>query len=81
MKEIIIVKENIPRIKTFLEQENISYEIRSIPEGQIYQEPIRKFKKARPAKVDIFSDYGEALKDKELEAEKRMLEEMDDEEE
>ena len=66
MKEIIIIKENIPKIKTFLEQEHISYEI--------YQEPIRKFKKARPAKVNIFSDYGEALKDKELEAEKELLE-------
>ena len=73
MKEIIIVKENIPRIKTFLEQEHINYEI--------YQEPIRKFKKARPAKVDIFSDYGEALKDKELEAEKKLWEEMDNEDE
>ena len=73
MKEIIIIKENIPKIKTFLEQEHISYEI--------YQEPVRKFKKVRPAKVNIFSDYGEALKDKELEAEKRLLEEMDDEEE
>ena len=73
MKEIIIVKENIPRIKIFLEQEHINYEI--------YQEPIRKFKKIRPTRVDIFSDYGEALKDKELEAEKRLLEEMDDEEE
>jgi hypothetical protein len=72
MKEIIIVKENIPKIKTFLEQERINYEI--------YQEPLRKFKKARPAKVDIFSDYGEALKDEELEAEKKLLEEMDDEE-
>jgi len=81
MKEIIVIKENIPRIKTFLEQEHINYEIRSIPEGQVYQEPIRKFKKIRPAKVDIFSDYGEALKDKELEAEKRLLEEMNDEEE
>jgi hypothetical protein len=73
MKEIIIIKENIPKIKTFLEQEHISYEI--------YQEPVRKFKKVRPVKVNIFSDYGEALKDKELEAEKRLLEEMDDEEE
>jgi hypothetical protein len=72
MKEIIIVKENIPKIKTLLEQERINYEI--------YQEPVRKFKKTRPAKVDIFSDYGEALKDEELEAEKRLLEEMDDEE-
>jgi len=71
MKEIIIVKENIPKIKAFFKQENINYEI--------YQEPIKKFKKARPAKVNIFSDYGEALKDKELEAEKQLWEEMDDE--
>lgn len=81
MKEIIIIKENIPKIKTFLEKEHINYEIHSIPGGQTYQEPIRKFKKSRPVKVNIFSDYGEALKDKELEAEKRLLEEMDDEEE
>jgi hypothetical protein len=31
--------------------------------------------------MNIFSDYGEALKDKELEAEKKLLEETDDEEE
>ncbi|MCE8162878.1 MAG: hypothetical protein I3273_01070 [Candidatus Moeniiplasma glomeromycotorum] len=73
MKEIIIIKENIPKIKVFLERENINYEI--------YRESLKKFKKTRPVKVDIFSDYGEALKDKELEAEKRLLEEMDDEEE
>jgi arsenate reductase-like glutaredoxin family protein len=81
MKKIIIIKENIPKIKTFLDQEHINYEIHSISERQIYREPLKRFKKARPAKVDIFSDYGEALKDKELEAEKRLLEEMDDEEE
>jgi hypothetical protein len=73
MKEIIIVKENISKIKAFLEQEHINYEI--------YQEPLRKFKKVRPAKVDIFSDYGEAIKDKELEAEKKLLEEDCEEEE
>jgi hypothetical protein len=73
MREIIIIKENIPKIKSFLDTESINYEI--------YQEPLRKFQKVRPDKVDIFSDYGEALKDKELEAEKRLLEEMDDEEE
>lgn len=73
MKEIIIVKENIPKIKAFFERENINYEI--------YQEPVKKFKKPRPTKMNIFSDYGEALKDKELEAEKQLLEEMDDEEE
>jgi hypothetical protein len=81
MKEIIIIKENIPKIRAFLEQEHISYEIRSIPKGKIYQEPLRKFKKARPAKVDIFADYGEAIKDKELEEEKKLLEEDYEEEE
>ena len=35
MKEIIIIKENIPKIKNFLEQENINYEI--------YQEPVNIF--------------------------------------
>lgn len=73
MREIIIVRENIPKIKAFFEQQNINYEI--------YQEPVKKFKKSRPVRMNIFSDYGEALKDKELEAEKRLLEEMDDEEE
>jgi hypothetical protein len=73
MKEIIIVRENIPKIKALFKQEKISYEI--------HQEPFKKFKKSRPSRVNIFSDYGEALKDKELEREKRLLEEMDDEEE
>ena len=36
MKEIIIIKENIPKIKTFLEQEQINYEI--------YQEPTEQKK-------------------------------------
>ena len=48
---------------------------------KICQKPKRKFKRLRPSKVDIFADYGEAIKDKELEKEKRLLEEMDDEEE
>ena len=73
MKEIIIVKENIPKIKELFKRENINYEI--------YQEPAKRFKKPRPVRMNIFADYGEALKDKELETEKRLLEEMDDEEE
>ena len=35
MKEIIIIKESILKIKSFLEQEHISYEI--------YQEPVNIF--------------------------------------
>ena len=73
MKEIIIVKENIPKIKNFLEEEHINYEI--------YQESISKFKKSRPVKIDIFADYDKAIKDQELETEKNLLEEDYEEEE
>ncbi|CAG8784404.1 5256_t:CDS:1, partial [Cetraspora pellucida] len=70
---IIIIKENIPKIKAFLEQEHISYEF--------YQEPLKKIRKPRPVKKDIFADYGKVLKDKELEAEKKLLEDADENEE
>lgn len=73
MKQIIIIKENVLHIKQLLDKEHCSYEI--------YQEPLRKFKKTRPEKVNIFSDYGDALKDKELKAEKKLLEEDYEEEE
>ena len=73
MREIIIVKENISKIKAFLEKEHIDYEIRSIPEGQIYQEPLNQ------KKHSVFANYGEAMKDKEREKEAQELE--NDEEE
>ena len=74
MNQLIIIKTNkAEKIKAFLDQEHIGYEI--------YQEPLRKLKKARPAKIDIFADYGEAIKDKELEEEKKLLEEGYEEEE
>jgi len=73
MEQLIIIKTaDVEKIRLFLDREHINYEI--------YQEPIKKFKKARPARVDIFADYGEAIKDKELEVEKSLLEEDYDEE-
>jgi hypothetical protein len=38
MREIIIVKENIPKIKTFLDMENISYEIYQEPRENIFSD-------------------------------------------
>jgi hypothetical protein len=38
--ELIIIKTNeTEKVKKFLQQEHINYEIQSIPEGQIYQAP------------------------------------------
>lgn len=73
MREIIIVKENVSHIRQLLDKENYPYEV--------YQQPLKKFKKTRPVRVNIFSDYGEALKDEELEVEKHLLEEDFEEEE
>ncbi|CAG8768442.1 6925_t:CDS:2 [Cetraspora pellucida] len=78
MREIIIVKDNIPKIKTFLEREQINYEIQQEPKN-LPNEKLLEYLETK-SKENIFADYDEALKDKELEAEKRLLEEMDDEE-
>jgi hypothetical protein len=79
MREIIIVKENIPKIKNFLEREKINYEVSHEPKN-LPNEKILEYLETK-SKENIFADYDEALKDKELEAEKRLLEEMDDDEE
>jgi hypothetical protein len=56
MKEIIIIKtDHGEKIKNFLDQENFSY--------KVYQEP------KSSSKIDIFANYGEAIKDKDREAE------------
>jgi len=70
MTEILIIRENISKIKNFLEREHINYEI---SQEANKTEKLREYIKAK-AQEDIFSDYGEALKDKELEAEKSLLE-------
>jgi len=72
MKEIIIInKENSGEIKQFLKSKRINYEI--------YNSNTPNFQQLRAKKIAMFADYGEALKDKELEAEKRLLEEGDEE--
>jgi hypothetical protein len=59
MKEIIIIETTKPqKLKNFLDQENFSY--------KVYREP-----KPSP-KIDIFANYGEAIKDKEREAELKL---------
>ena len=74
MKEIIIInKENSGEIKQFLKSKGINYEI--------YNSITPDFQQLRAKKIEMFADYGEALKDKELEAEKRLLEEAEEEEE
>ena len=72
MKEIIIInKENSGQIKQFLKSKRINYET--------YNSNTPNFQQLRAEKIAMFADYGEALKDKELEAEKKLLEEGDEE--
>ena len=74
MKKIIIVnKENSGEIEQFLKSKGINYEV--------YNSTIPNFQQFRAKKKEMFADYGEALKDKELEAEKKLLEEAEEEEE
>lgn len=67
MREIIIIKENIPKIKTFLDTESINYEI--------YQEP------QKTPKIDIFANYGEVIKNQEREKELKLWDNVDFDEE
>ena len=78
MTELLIIKTaNASKLKNFLTKNHIEHEI-------IYTEPLTIEKKTKKDKLreyieakskeDIFSDYGKAIKDKELEAEKELLE-------
>ena len=79
MKEIIIIETaNAEKLKNVLTKNHIEHQV-------IYNEPLitkkitSKKDKLREyiemkSKEDIFSDYGKALRDKELEAEKSLLE-------
>jgi len=77
MTELLIIKTaNANKLKTFLTKNHIEHQI-------IYTEPLTKnpIKKDKlreyiemKSKENIFADYGEAIKDKELEAEKSLLE-------
>jgi hypothetical protein len=78
MTELLIIKTaNAEKIKNVLGKNHIDYQI-------VYNEPLTDKKQTKKDKLreyieikskeNIFADYGEALKDKELEAEKSLLE-------
>jgi len=78
MTELLIIKTaDAGKIKTLLDKGKADYQI-------IYDEPLTTKKPSKKDKLreyieakskeNIFSDYGKALKDKELEAEKALLE-------
>lgn len=79
MTELLIIKTaNASKLKTILTKNHIEHQI-------IYTEPLTDKKSSSKkdklreyiemkSKENIFADYGEALKDKELEAEKSLLE-------
>jgi hypothetical protein len=78
MIELLIIKTaNAEKIKNVLDKNHIDYQI-------VYNEPLTDKKQTKKDKLreyinlksqeNIFADYGEALKDKELEAEKSLLE-------
>jgi hypothetical protein len=75
MTELLIIKTaDAGKVKTLLDKGKADYQI-------IYDEVIASRDKEKlrayiemKSKEDIFSDYGKALKDKELEAEKELLE-------
>jgi hypothetical protein len=64
MKEIIIIETNKPqKLKNFLNKEHFSY--------KVYQEP------KNGQKLDIFANYGQAIKNKEREKELKLWDNMD----
>lgn len=73
MTEILIIRENISKIKNFLEREHINYEI---SQEVNKTEKLSEYIKTK-SQEDIFSDYGEALKDKEREQETKKWDEME----
>ena len=68
---IIINKENSGEIKQFLRSKGINYET--------YNSATPNFQQLRAKKVEMFADYGEALKDKERETEAKDLENSEEE--
>jgi len=79
MTELLIIKTaNANKLKTFLAKNHIEHEIiynQLLTEKKptTKKDKLREYIKMK-SKENIFSDYGEAIKDKELEAEKSLLE-------
>src|ERR1044071_7906975 len=79
MDKLLIIKTaNAEKVKSVLAKNHIEHQV-------IYDEPLTSYRPSskkdklreyieKKSKEDIFSDYGKALKNKELEAEKELLE-------
>jgi hypothetical protein len=79
MEKLLIIKTaSTEKIKGLLAKNHIEHQV-------IYDEPLTSYKPSskkdklreyieKKSKENIFADYGKALKDKELEAEKELLE-------
>ena len=79
MENLLIIKTtNTEKVKSVLTKNRIEHQV-------IYDEPLTSYKPSSKkdklreyievkSNEDIFSDYGKALKNKELEAEKELLE-------
>ena len=78
MEQLIIIKTaDTNKLKTLLTKNHIEHQI-IYNESLVSKKPGKKDKLREyiemKSKEDIFSDYGKALRDKELEAEKELLE-------
>lgn len=78
MTQLLIIKTaNAEKVKSVLTKNHVEHQV-IYDESLISSKPSKKDKLRQyiemKSKENIFSDYGKALKDKELEAEKSLLE-------
>jgi hypothetical protein len=78
MSELLIIKTaNAGKVKSVLTKNHIEHQIiyteSLVDKKSSKKDKLREYIEVR-SKEDIFSDYGKVLKDKELEAEKELLE-------
>jgi len=82
MAELLIIKttdtNKLKKLKDFIAKNHIAIQIihdivLADKKKRAKKDKLREYIEAK-SKEDIFSDYGKALKDKELEAEKELLE-------
>jgi hypothetical protein len=78
MTELLIIKTaNAEKLRTVLDKNHIKHEIvyneTLTDKKTTKRDKLRAYIEAK-SKEDIFADYGKALQDKELEAEKELLE-------
>lgn len=61
MMELIIIKTNEgEKVKKFLTEKHINYEICSVPEGQIYQDGTSNVSTKKISEVELGKAYSEA---------------------